>query len=108
MDVRDAPAGGTIEAVTATDMPAPRLPLLVEPWPAAGPKGHPFRPCPVCGEPWRPWAFSRLPCHAACLYDAAATHEIRELHQSSRYSRRQGDLAAALGISTSVLRAVLA
>jgi hypothetical protein len=50
---------------------------------------------------------SRLPCHATCLFDAAGRHELRELYTLGVY-RHQVDLAAALGISIGILRAVLA
>ena len=75
------------------------LPLREEPWPA-GP--HPFRPCPICGVAWRPWAFSRLPCHARCILspedqDALLAENVTERIQAER-----------LGVSTSVIRSNLA
>jgi hypothetical protein len=50
-----------------------RLPLLKEPRP---PGKAPERPCPICGERWRPAAGRVLPCHARCLFHEQAQDDI--------------------------------
>lgn len=79
---------------------APVLPLLSEPWP---PGRHAKRPCPVCGQLWFPWAFSRLPCHASCLFSAEHQHAL--LDRLEEGGTTQAALAAELGVTVSVLLA---
>lgn len=83
-------------------LPEPRLPLRTEPWPV----GANHAACPVCSLPWRPFAGSRLPCHARCLFDDRAREVLKEVASSGSY-RTQGDLASDLGVSVDVLRVVL-
>ena len=42
-----------------------RARLRAEPWPAGN---NGYHDCPICGERWRPYAGSLLPCHAACMW----------------------------------------
>lgn len=81
--------------MTASDFNIqPRL----EPWPV-GANG--WVDCPVCGEPWRPFAFSYLPCHALCLF----TEEIMD---SIRYDESSSDakLSSYYGVSVGTIRAI--
>lgn len=39
----------------------------------------PLRPCPKCGRPWRPWANSKLSCHAKCYFETAVQDDIYQL-----------------------------
>jgi hypothetical protein len=73
---------------------------MVLPWP---PGSNTWRPCPVCGTPWRPWALSLLPCHAVCLYTPEEQDNLLAL--SSRMTERL--LAAQLGVTTGILRSNL-
>ncbi len=73
-----------------------RMQLRAEPWPMGA---HPPRPCPVCGEPWRPWALSRLPCHGKCLF----TEEEQDKILAD--PRTQKEVAAALGVTVCTIRA---
>lgn len=86
-----------------TVLPEPRLPLLAEPWPLGA---HASRPCPVCSRTWIPFAGSRLPCHAHCLFDAVAREHLAQVYASGAY-RTQQDLADDLGVTLGVLRSVL-
>ena len=72
-----------------------RLPLRDEPWGA----GVPYQDCPVCGEHWRPWCGSHLPCHAKCLLTDEAAEIVRDparrrevfLRPETRWYREQGE-----------------
>lgn len=59
-----------------------RMPLA-DPWPAGI---HWGRPCAICGETWRPWAHSRLPCHAKCLLTDEGVELVRAWWESDRGS----------------------
>lgn len=74
--------------------------LRKEPWPALE-EGyyHPSMPCPVCGQLFRPWAGSYLPCHARCLM----TEEEQDAMLYSNKSNKQ--LSQELGVTLSVIRA---
>lgn len=73
-----------------------RMQLRAKPWPMGA---HPPRLCPVCEEPWHPWAMSRLPCHARCLFTEQEQDAILN------DSRRLVDIAAALRVSINTVRA---
>jgi hypothetical protein len=73
------------------------IPLLKKPWPK-GENG--WIPCPVCGQPWRPWAGSYLPCHARCLFDDDEERAIKNDPRSTRV------IANELGVTESVIRSV--
>lgn len=81
-----------------------RLPLLLEPR-AMG--KHPSRPCAVCGELWRPWAGSRLPCHARCLFTDEGRRELLALFRDETVLGGYAALAKHFGVSASVIRSVL-
>lgn len=77
----------------------PLIPLRKEPWP----KGrNAVRPCPVCGDPWIPWADSMLPCHAACLF---GPEDRRAMMEDPRTDR---EISADLGLSMSAVRGLRA
>lgn len=82
--------------------PALLVPLREAPWEAQGG----WLACPVCSKPWRPWAGSRLQCHARCLYSEADAATIAFADRSGLF-KTQIELAARLGISVGVLRAVV-
>jgi hypothetical protein len=86
-------------------LPTPMLPLRDIPWDGiARPKrSH----CPICGGHWAPWRGSVLPCHARCLYDEDGRLELVRIYQSGAF-RTQADMAKAMGVTTSVLIALLA
>lgn len=73
--------------------------LRSKPWPEGQ---HARRNCPVCGEPWVPWAGSLLPCHAKCLFDD------RESIAIFNDPRTEAELSRSLGVTTSVIRATRA
>lgn len=73
-----------------------RIPMRTERW---GKGMHGYRPCPVCGKPWRPWALSYLPCHARCLLH----DEDKQIIVSD--TRGDREIARHYGISLSVVRA---
>ena len=83
-------------------LPAPAMALLVEPWPP-GPNAP--RPCPVCGQPWRPWAWSRLPCHARCLFRPEDDRALLVAFWSTVGAR--AELARSLGITDAALASAL-
>lgn len=81
--------------------PGPDLPAMMrvhlrdEPWDRQGG----WTTCPLCGEPWRPWARSLLPCHAKCIWtDEGALVLLR-----SPLSMRE--LSEMLGVTSSIVRA---
>ena len=74
-----------------------RLPLRDKPWPLGL---HEPRGCPVCGGYWKPWAGSRLPCHARCLF----TDDARAVVRSD--PRCDAEIARHYGVTMSVVRAV--
>lgn len=75
-----------------------RIPLREEPWqsPEIGP-----RPCPVCGELWRPWVGSFLPCHARCLFTDEEQDALLEENATRAAQARR------LGVTVSVIQAAL-
>lgn len=79
-----------------------RLALRATPRPRGA---YGVRPCPVCGEPWRPWPFSRLRCHARCLLTTEGRVELVRRFRTERDSLRR--LAEAFGVPRSVIRASL-
>lgn len=83
-----------------------RLPLRDEPW-SAGSNG--WHICPVCGENWRPWSFSLLPCHAKCLLNEEGVAECLRWHREE--TRPLWMLSQKLGLSEkhteSVVRSTL-
>ena len=55
------------------------------------PGEYEMEPCPVCGKPWRPAAFSRLTCHAKCLWtDTGALFIYEEQATPAVLARRLG------------------
>lgn len=76
-----------------------RMALRDTPWPSTGQ----FIACPVCGESWRPWCGSRLPCHAKCVLTEAAQDALLD-----EYGVTQAEQAALLGVSVPVIRASVA
>jgi hypothetical protein len=80
-----------------------RLPMRTEPWPRGS---NAARPCPVCGKRWVPWAGSRLPCHAACLYDEPTKSLIRREVLASTDSVRT--IARRMGLSYKTLQGLIA
>ncbi len=67
-------AAGAIDwTIPGPGLPAMmRMTILTEPWPEGG---KPIE-CPVCGESWRPWRNSYLPCHGRCLWTDEGAIEI--------------------------------
>lgn len=59
----------------------------------------------MCGERWQPWVGSRLPCHAACLFDDDDLVAIRRAWLSGRTNFVV--IAKAIGISPQSLRSLL-
>jgi len=74
------------------------LPMRDEPWPVGQ---HQSRPCPICGKSWTPWAGSKLPCHAACLFTPQERQAIRAV------SMTQTEIARAWSVSPSTIRSIL-
>ena len=70
--------------------------LRAEPWPP-GESG--WRRCAVCDEPWRPWAGSRLPCHARCFLSPEEQESL--LDERARIAEQ----AERLGVTIGVIRA---
>lgn len=59
--------------------------------------------CPYCGGWWRKWPGSKLDGHAACIVPQWFKDNLsREMR--SRADLRYADVAAAIGVSTSVVR----
>ena len=79
-----------------------RMQLREEPWPAGT---HTYRPCPICGNPWRPFAFSYLPCHAKCVFTDEAVDLLRAHYDDP--TTRMGDFADDFGVTPGVIRATL-
>jgi hypothetical protein len=79
-----------------------RLPMREEPWPQGS---NAARPCPICGKHWRPWAGSRLPCHAKCLYEPATLRMITEEVLSLADGMRT--IARRMGLSYESLRSIV-
>lgn len=75
-----------------------RLPLRTEPW---APDDCKARTCPLCGAWWKPWPGSVLPAHGRCIWTPEAAVALLD------DPRVQTELADALGVSISVIRAGL-
>lgn len=58
-----------------------------------------WRTCPVCNDKWRPWAGSRLPCHAKCLWTPVGALAL------FNDSRNEKQLMTDLGVTISIVRA---
>lgn len=86
-------------------LPEPIVPLRSTPWPASS-NGYPWETCRICGLPWRKVPMSRLEAHALCIYRPEDREAIRALSSAGVF-RTDHELAAALGITTGILRAIL-
>ena len=78
-----------------------RMPLRETPWPAGG--GGNIK-CPVCGNKWRPWAGSLLPCHARCLLTDAGAELCHSVWNTTKPFK---DIAEILGVPPSVVKSTL-
>lgn len=80
-----------------------RMPMRSQPWPAGT---HSSRPCSVCGKTWRPYAMSRLPCHARCLLTDAAAERVGRLWKYDPITSIQS-IARDIGVPPAAIRATL-
>lgn len=79
----------------------PTIPLRDDPTVGQGE----FQQCPVCDGPWRPWAGSRLPCHARCLYAPADQDALLAICEAPAVDYTLSDVSAALGVTPGILTA---
>ncbi len=79
----------------------PVIPLTPEPLAGTGD----FQRCSVCDGYWRPWAGSRLPCHARCLYSEVDQDELLRICEVPSFEYSVSDVARHLGVTLGILTA---